>query len=167
MVTAKRPCHGQQPRLSAGLVLGVLVLVVLTVALGAAFAALLRAHNRLRIVVAGLLFGLTSWALLQYFLLPVLFPLVVDKASRPAGTPPRLRSTAWRSGRCWPLYGGRTPNRRRLRWQRVPRRLGLPISSRNGSGSSSGGSGAPRWANPGRPGPAVGSEGARRAMPSF
>ncbi len=65
-------------------VIGVLVLVVLTVALGAAFAALLRAHNRLRIVVAGLLFGLTGWALLQYFLLPVLFPLVVDK-----GFPPR------------------------------------------------------------------------------
>jgi hypothetical protein len=65
-------------------VLGVLVLVVLTVALGVLFAALLRARQRVRIVVAGLLFGLTGWALLQYFLLPVLFPLVVDK-----GFPPR------------------------------------------------------------------------------
>ncbi|HWC10641.1 MAG TPA: hypothetical protein VG455_05400 [Acidimicrobiales bacterium] len=63
---------------------GVLVLVVLTVALGVAFAALLRARQRARIAVAGLLFGLTGWALLQYFVLPVLFPLVVDK-----GFPPR------------------------------------------------------------------------------
>jgi glucose/arabinose dehydrogenase len=65
-------------------VVGVLVLVVLTVALGIVFAALLRARQRVRIVVAGLLFGLTGWALLQYFLLPVVFPLVVDK-----GFPPR------------------------------------------------------------------------------
>ena len=63
---------------------GVLVLVVLTVALGVLFTALLRARQRVRIVVAGLLFGLTGWALLQYFLLPVVFPLVVDK-----GFPPR------------------------------------------------------------------------------
>ena len=63
---------------------GVLVLVVLTVALGVLFATLLRARQRLRIVLAGLLFGLTGWALLQYFLSPALFPLVVDK-----GFPPR------------------------------------------------------------------------------
>ena len=63
---------------------GVAVLVVLTVVLGAVFAALVRAGQRVRIVLAGLLFGLTGWALLQYFLLPVLFPLVVDK-----GFPPR------------------------------------------------------------------------------
>jgi glucose/arabinose dehydrogenase/uncharacterized membrane protein YagU involved in acid resistance len=65
-------------------VVGVLVLVVLTVALGVVFAGLLRARQRVRIVAAGLLFGLTGWALLQYFLLPVVFPLVVDK-----GFPPR------------------------------------------------------------------------------
>ena len=38
----------------------------------------------MRIALAGLLLGLTGWALLQYFVLPVLFPLVVDK-----GFPPR------------------------------------------------------------------------------
>jgi uncharacterized membrane protein YagU involved in acid resistance len=65
-------------------VVGVLVLVVLTVVLGLVFAALIRARQPVRIVVAGLLFGLTGWALLQYFVLPVLFPLVVDK-----GFPPR------------------------------------------------------------------------------
>ncbi|MDQ4133016.1 MAG: PQQ-dependent sugar dehydrogenase, partial [Actinomycetota bacterium] len=65
-------------------VVGVLVLVVLTVALGVVFAALLRARQRARIALAGLLFGLTGWALLQYFLLPAVFPLVVDK-----GFPPR------------------------------------------------------------------------------
>jgi glucose/arabinose dehydrogenase len=65
-------------------VVGVLVLVVLTVALGVVFALLVRAAQRVRVAVAGLLFGLTGWALLQYFVLPVLFPLVVDK-----GFPPR------------------------------------------------------------------------------
>ncbi|MDQ4132576.1 MAG: PQQ-dependent sugar dehydrogenase [Actinomycetota bacterium] len=64
--------------------LGVVVLVVLTVALGALFGALIRAQSRPRIVLAGLLFGLAGWALLQYFVLPVLFPLVTDK-----GFPPR------------------------------------------------------------------------------
>jgi glucose/arabinose dehydrogenase len=65
-------------------VVGVLVLVVLTVVLGVVFALLVRAGQRVRIAAAGLLFGLTGWALLQYFVLPVLFPLVVDK-----GFPPR------------------------------------------------------------------------------
>ena len=69
---------------------GVLVLVVLTVALGVIFAVLLRAGQRVRIVAAGLLFGLTGWALLQYFLLPLLFPLVVDK-----GFPPRWYAAAF------------------------------------------------------------------------
>ena len=62
---------------------GVVVLVVLTVALGAVFGALIRAPQRVRILLAGLLFALTGWALLQYFLLPVLFPLVTDKGFTP------------------------------------------------------------------------------------
>lgn len=60
------------------------MLVVLTVSLGALFTALLRAGQRLRILLARLLFALTGWALMQYFVLPALFPLVVDK-----GFPPR------------------------------------------------------------------------------
>lgn len=62
---------------------GVVVLVVLTVALGAVFGALVRARPRARIFLAGLLFALTGWALLQYFLLPLLFPLVTDKGFTP------------------------------------------------------------------------------------
>lgn len=64
-------------------VVGVIVLVVLTVALGAVFGALVRARERVRIVLAGFLFALTGWALLQYFLLPLLFPLVTDKGFTP------------------------------------------------------------------------------------
>ncbi|MDQ4149497.1 MAG: PQQ-dependent sugar dehydrogenase [Actinomycetota bacterium] len=64
-------------------VVGVLLLLVLTVILGAAFAALVRTPSTARIVVAGLLFGLTVWFLLQYFLLPLLFPLVTEKGFPP------------------------------------------------------------------------------------
>ncbi|MDP9072112.1 MAG: PQQ-dependent sugar dehydrogenase [Actinomycetota bacterium] len=63
---------------------GTVVLVVLTALLGVVFASAIRATAPVRIVVAGLLFGLTGWALLQYFLLPALFPLVTEK-----GFPPR------------------------------------------------------------------------------
>ena len=63
---------------------GTVVLVVLTALLGVVFAALLRTGNPVRVVLAGLLFGLAGWALLQYFLLPLLFPLVTEK-----GFPPR------------------------------------------------------------------------------
>ena len=59
------------------------MLVVLTVALGAVFGALVRAPQRVRIFLAGVLFALTGWALLQYFVLPVLFPLVADKGFTP------------------------------------------------------------------------------------
>jgi hypothetical protein len=62
---------------------GVVVLVVLTVALGLVFAALVRARQRVRILLAGFLFALAGWAVLQYFLLPVLFPLVTDKGFTP------------------------------------------------------------------------------------
>ncbi|MCA1842230.1 MAG: PQQ-dependent sugar dehydrogenase, partial [Actinobacteria bacterium] len=62
---------------------GTAVLVVLTALLGLVFAAAVRARARLRVLVAGLLFGLAGWALLQYFVLPALFPLVTEKGFPP------------------------------------------------------------------------------------
>jgi hypothetical protein len=56
---------------------------VLTAILGLLFTLLLRTRERWRMLVAGLLFGLTAWALLQYFVLPVLFPLVTEKGFPP------------------------------------------------------------------------------------
>jgi hypothetical protein len=63
-------------------VVGVVVLIVLTGLLGAAFSLLLR-RSDLRAPFAGLAFGLGGWALLQWFVLPVLFPLVSDKGFLP------------------------------------------------------------------------------------
>ncbi|HEX2052455.1 MAG TPA: PQQ-dependent sugar dehydrogenase [Actinomycetota bacterium] len=62
---------------------GVLLLLVLTVLLGLLFTVLVRTENRLRIVLSGVLFGLAVWALLQYFLLPLVFPLVTEKGFPP------------------------------------------------------------------------------------
>ena len=62
---------------------GVGVLVVLTVLLGAVFASLVRAASRARVWLAAVLFALTGWALLQYFLLPLVQPLVTEKGFTP------------------------------------------------------------------------------------
>lgn len=62
---------------------GTAVLVVLTVASGVAFTFLLRTAARARVVIAGALFGLTVWAVLQYFLLPAVQPLVTEKGFTP------------------------------------------------------------------------------------
>ena len=62
---------------------GVGVLVVLTVLLGVVFAALVRAPSRARVWLAAVLFALTGWALLQYFLLPLVQPLVTEKGFTP------------------------------------------------------------------------------------
>jgi glucose/arabinose dehydrogenase len=67
----------------ASFVVGVIVLVVLTGVLGAIFAALARTPSAWRIVLGSALFGLGTWAALQAFLLPVLFPLVSDKGLPP------------------------------------------------------------------------------------
>lgn len=64
-------------------VVGVAVLLVLAVLLGLLFTVLVRTPNPVRIVGCGILFGLAVWALLQYFLLPVLFPLVTEKGFPP------------------------------------------------------------------------------------
>lgn len=68
----------------APFVVGVVLLLALAVILGALFTLVLRTTNPARIVAAGVLFGLFVWALLQYFLLPLVFPLVTEK-----GFPPR------------------------------------------------------------------------------
>jgi glucose/arabinose dehydrogenase len=63
--------------------LGVAVLVVLTVVLGVVFAVLVRAEAPWRVALAGVLFALTGWAALQYFLLPLVQPLVTEKGFTP------------------------------------------------------------------------------------
>jgi len=67
----------------APFVVGVVLLLVLAVALGALFALVLRTNSRARVAGAGVLFGLFVWALLQYFLLPLAFPLVTEKGFPP------------------------------------------------------------------------------------
>jgi glucose/arabinose dehydrogenase len=64
-------------------VVGLIVVLVLTSLLGLLFAAFLRTTQPSRVVLAGLFYGLTVWAFLQYFLLPLLFPLVSDKGFPP------------------------------------------------------------------------------------
>jgi glucose/arabinose dehydrogenase len=64
-------------------IVGLLVLLVLTSLLGQIFALFLRTSKPGRIVLAGFFYGLTIWALLQYFVLPLLFPLVSDKGFPP------------------------------------------------------------------------------------
>ncbi len=64
-------------------IVGTLVLVVLSATLGAGFALLLRNASAVRAVASGLLYGLGIWAALQFFILPLLFPLVSDKGFPP------------------------------------------------------------------------------------
>lgn len=64
-------------------IVGLLVVIVLTGLLGMVYALLLRATQRWRVVLSGLLYGLTAWALLQYVVLPPLFPLVAEKGFPP------------------------------------------------------------------------------------
>jgi glucose/arabinose dehydrogenase len=59
------------------------VLVVLTVALGVVFAAVVRAAAAWRVFLAAVLFALTGWAALQYFLLPLFQPLITEKGFPP------------------------------------------------------------------------------------
>lgn len=62
---------------------GLVVVVVLGAVLGAPFMWLLRTNVSWRIVLGGLFYGLTVWGLLQYALLPPLFPLVAEKGFPP------------------------------------------------------------------------------------
>jgi glucose/arabinose dehydrogenase len=65
-------------------VVGTVVLLVLGSVLGIVFSLLARSRNRLRIVAAGLLFGLAVWSAAQWLVLPALFPLISDKGLPPA-----------------------------------------------------------------------------------
>jgi hypothetical protein len=64
-------------------IVGLAVVVVLTGLLGLLFAFVLRARETWRVVLGGLAYGLTAWALLQYFVLAELFPLVAEKGFPP------------------------------------------------------------------------------------
>jgi glucose/arabinose dehydrogenase len=64
-------------------VVGLVVVLVLTAVLGAVFAWLLRQRDPARMLLAGLLYGLAVWALLQYIVLPLVFPLVAEKGFPP------------------------------------------------------------------------------------
>ena len=63
-------------------VVGVAVLVVLSAVLGVALSLIVRRQGP-RAIASGLAFGLAVWAGLQFFLLPLLFPLVSDKGFPP------------------------------------------------------------------------------------
>ena len=69
---------------------GLLVVVVLTGLLGALFAWLLQTRDPRKILAAGVLYGLTFWAVLQYLVGPLLFELVVEK-----GFPPHWYAVAF------------------------------------------------------------------------
>jgi glucose/arabinose dehydrogenase len=64
-------------------IVGLIVVLVLTALLGWLFTLFLRTNQPGSIMLAGLFYGLTIWALLQYFVLPLLFPLVSDKGFPP------------------------------------------------------------------------------------
>ena len=64
-------------------IVGLVVVLVLTGLLGMLFAAALRTSQVWRVVLGGLAYGLTVWALLQYFVLAELFPLVAEKGFPP------------------------------------------------------------------------------------
>lgn len=64
-------------------IVGLLVVLVLTAVLGLIFTWLVHAAQPGRVVLAGFFYGLTLWALLQYFVLPLLWPLISDKGFPP------------------------------------------------------------------------------------
>lgn len=64
-------------------IVGLVVVLILTGALGVLFGLLMRVRERWRVVLGGLLYGLTVFGLLQYVLLPPLFPLVAEKGFPP------------------------------------------------------------------------------------
>ena len=63
--------------------MGTVVLLAVTALGGLAFAFLLRAPSRLRVLVAGVLLGLTVWALLQYLGFPLVQRLITEKGFPP------------------------------------------------------------------------------------
>jgi hypothetical protein len=64
-------------------IVGLVVVLILTGALGILFGFLVRARETWRVVLGGLSYGLTVFGLLQYVVLPPLFPLVAEKGFPP------------------------------------------------------------------------------------
>lgn len=64
-------------------IVGLAVVLVLTGLLGMLYASVTRVSQVWRVVLGGLAYGLTVWALLQYFVLAELFPLVAEKGFPP------------------------------------------------------------------------------------
>lgn len=64
-------------------IVGLVVVLILTGVLGILFGLLVRARETWRVVLGGLFYGLTVFGLLQYILLPTLFPLVAEKGFPP------------------------------------------------------------------------------------
>lgn len=62
---------------------GVVVLLVLSIILAIVFNLAIRTTRAARLLLASLLFGLTVWALVQYFVFPYLTPLVTEKGFPP------------------------------------------------------------------------------------
>jgi glucose/arabinose dehydrogenase len=65
-------------------IVGVMVLLVLTGLAGGVFAQILKTKENWKVLLSGTIFGLTVWAILQYFLLPVLQPLITEKGFPPS-----------------------------------------------------------------------------------
>jgi glucose/arabinose dehydrogenase len=64
-------------------IVGLGVVILLTGVLGILFALVVRTAQAWRVVLGGLAYGVTVWALLQYFVLAELFPLVAEKGFPP------------------------------------------------------------------------------------
>jgi len=62
---------------------GLVVVVVLGILVGWLFVLLLRHQTPAQTLIAGTVFGLAVWALAQYFLFPMFWPLVVEKGFPP------------------------------------------------------------------------------------
>ncbi|HJQ89756.1 MAG TPA: hypothetical protein VJ820_20100, partial [Propionibacteriaceae bacterium] len=64
-------------------IVGLAVVLILTGLLGLLFGSLVGSRDSWRVILGGLLYGLTVFGLLQYALLPPLFPLVAEKGFPP------------------------------------------------------------------------------------
>lgn len=62
---------------------GSLVLLALSTALAFLFNLVVRTTNPIKLLISSVLFGLTVWAVLQYFIFPYLFPLITEKGFPP------------------------------------------------------------------------------------
>lgn len=62
---------------------GIGIVLALGSLLGTFFAWLLHTTHPRRILVSGVIYGLTVWSILQYFIFPTLFPLVTEKGFPP------------------------------------------------------------------------------------